>query len=258
MIRTNPVARVCAAVFFAAGAFAAFPSFAAGQTTPAQVQKYQEAVYPEALVKGGQQGNVLLIGRIDREGNVQNLRMVSASFPALVEPALAAVRAWRFKPATRDGKPVEIAANVGVRFRLKIDKRGVIPQPILGDLPVFPADASGNKSAPEGFPVRLGVDPKVRAEAVLDVEPQTRPRSIRVRVEATSPAGKPYILMESPVTVAAKATEVRVPMVASVGADWPEGVWILRYLADGKDAGGGQFWLARDPSRFDFSAALRR
>jgi TonB family protein len=199
-----------------------------------------------------------LIGRIDREGNVQNLRMISASFQGFIEPALAAVRAWRFKPATRDGKPIDIAANVGVRFRLKSDKRGVIPQPILGDLPVFPADTSGNRSAPEGFPVRLGLDPKVRAEAVLDVGPQPKPRTIRVRVEATSPAGKPYILFERPVRVAAKATEVRIPVVASVGADWPEGVWILRYLVDGKDAGGGQFWLARDPSRFDFAAALRK
>lgn len=236
----------------------AFTALAAGPSTPAKVQKYQEAVYPEALLKGQRQGNVLLIGRIDRDGNVQNLRMISASFPGFVEPALAAVRAWRFKPATRDGKPIDIAANVGVRFRLKSDKRGVIPQPILGDLPVFPADASGNRSAPEGFPVRLGVDPKVRAEAVLDVEPQPKARTIRVRVEATSPAGKPYILFESPVSVAAKATEVRIPMVASVGTDWPEGVWILRYLADGKDAGGGQFWLARDPSRFDFAAAPRK
>ena len=244
--------RIAPAFLFAVTALAAGPS------TPAEVKKYQEAVYPEALLKGQQQGNVLLIGRIDREGNVQNLRMISASFQGFVEPALAAVRAWRFKPATRDGKPIDVAANVGVRFRLKSDKRGVIPQPILGDLPVFPADASGNRSAPEGFPVRLGVDPKVRAEAILDVEPQPKLRTIRVRVEATSPVGKPYILFESSVPVAAKATEVRIPMVASVGTDWPEGVWILRYLADGKDAGGGQFWLARDPSRFDFAAALRK
>lgn len=249
MTRTG---RIAPALLFAVTALAAGPS------TPAEVTKYQEAVYPEALLKGQQQGNVLLIGRIDREGNVQNLRMISASFQGFVEPALAAVRAWRFKPATRDGKPIEIAANVGVRFRLKSDKRGVIPQPILGDLPVFPADASGNRSAPEGFPVRLGVDPKVRAEAILDVEPQPKPRTIRVRVEATSPVGKPYILFESPVPVAAKATEVRIPTVASVGTDWPEGVWILRYLAEGKDAGGGQFWLARDPARFDFAAALRK
>lgn len=245
-------ARVAPLLFFALAVFAA------GPTTPAEVQKYQEAVYPEALLKGQQQGNVLLIGRIDRQGNVQNLRMISASFQGLIDPALAAVRAWRFKPATRDGKPIDIATNVGVRFRLKSDKRGVIPQPILGDLPVFPADASGNKSAPEGFPVRLGLDPKVRADAVLDVAPQPKARTIRIRVEATSPARKPYILLERAVPVAAKATEVRIPMVASVGADWPEGVWILRYLADGKDAGGGQFWLARDPSSFDFAAALRK
>jgi TonB family protein len=233
-------------------------AFAAGPATPAEVQKYQEAVYPEALLKGQQQGNVLLIGRIDREGNVQDLRMIAASFQGFVEPALAAVRAWHFKPATRDGKPVDIATNIGVRFRLKSDRRGLIPQPILGDLPVYPADASGNRAAPEGFPVRLGVDPKLRAEAVLDVEPQPKARSIRVRVEATSPAGKPYILFESSIPVPSKATEVRVPTVATVGADWPEGVWILRFLADGKDAGGGQFWLARDPSRFDFAAALRK
>jgi TonB family protein len=231
---------------------------AAEATTPAEVSKYQEAVYPEDLLKTQQQGNVLLIGRIDQKGNVQNLRMISATQPAFVEPALAAVRAWRFKPATRDGKPIEIAANVGVRFRVQSDRRGVIPQPILGDLPVFPADGSGNKSAPEGFPVRLGVDPKVRADAVLDVAPQEKARTIRVRVEATAPGGKPYILSESPVSVPAKATEVRVPMVATVSPDWPEGVWILRFLADGKDAGGGQFWLARDPSRFDFAAALRK
>ena len=236
----------------------AVAALAAGQTTPAEVQKYQEAVYPEALLKGQQQGNVLLIGRIDREGRVQDLRMIAASYQGFIDPALAAVRAWQFKPATRDSKPVEIAANVGVRFRLKSERRGMIPQPILGDLPVYPADASGKRAAPEGFPIRLGVDPKVRAEAILDVEPQPKARSIRVRVEATSPAGRPYILFESPVSVPARATEVRVPVVASVGSDWPEGVWILRFLADGKDAGGGQFWLARDPSRFDFGAALRR
>jgi TonB family protein len=233
-------------------------SSAAAQTTPAEIQKYQEAVYPEVLLKGQQQGNVVLMGRIDREGRIQDLRMIAASFQEFVEPAMAALRAWRFKPATRDGKAIDVAANIGVRFRMKSERRGAIRQPILGDLPVFPADASGKKSAPEGFPIRLGVDPKMRAEAVLDVEPQPKARNIRVRVEAASPRGRLYILFDNPVAVPAKAADVRVPVVAAIGADWPEGVWILRFLANGKDAGGGQFWLARDPSRFDFAAALRR
>jgi TonB family protein len=231
---------------------------AAAQTTPAEIQKYQEAVYPEVLLKGQQQGNVVLMGRIDREGRIQDLRMIAASFQGFVEPAMAALRAWRFKPATRDGKAIDVAANIGVRFRVKNERRGAIRQPILGDLPVFPADASGKKSAPEGFPIRLGVDPKMRAEAVLDVEPQPKARNIRVRVEAASPRGRLYILFDNHVAVPAKAADVRVPVVAAIGADWEEGVWILRFLANGKDAGGGQFWLARDPSRFDFAAALRQ
>ena len=229
-----------------------------GETTGAQVEKYQEAVYPESLLKGEQQGNVLLSGRIDRTGKVEDLRPIAASFPALVGPAMTAVKAWKFKPATRDGKPVDIAANVGVRFRVKSSKRGVIPQAMLGDLPVFPADAAGKKTAPEGFPIRRGIDPKLLADAVLDVEPQPKARRMTVRVEATSPTGRPYILLDTAIAVAGGAADVRVPVVANVGADWEEGVWSLRFLADGHEAGGGQFWVARDPSRFDFAAALRK
>jgi hypothetical protein len=244
------------ALFFGALLLGAVSTLA--QTKGAEIQKYQEAVYPETLLKSEQQGNVLLVGRIDKQGQIQNLRPLAASFPGFIDPAVAAVSAWRFKPAMRDGKPVEIAANVGVRFRVKSNKRGVIPQPILGDLAVFPADASGAKTAPEGFPIRRGIDPKLRAEAVLDVEPQPKARKMTVRVEATSPTGRPYIVFESPVAVPANAADVRVSVVAPVGGDWEESVWTLRFLADGREAGGGQFWLARDPSRFDFGAALRK
>ena len=58
--------------------------------------------------------------------------------------------------------------------------------------------------------------------------------------------------------VPGRAADVHVPIVAPVGADWEEGVWTMRFLADGREAGAGQFWLARDPSRFDFAAALRK
>ena len=51
---------------------------------------------------------------------------------------------------------------------------------------------------------------------------------------------------------------VRVGTAGWMYKDWEEGVWTLRFLADRKDAGGGLFWVARDPSRFDFAAALRK
>ena len=122
----------------------------------------------------------------------------------------------------------------------------------------FPADAAGNNGGAGGVPDPPRIDPKLLAEAVLDVAPQPKPRKVTVRVEATSPTGRPYIVFETPVTVAGGAADVRVPVVAAVGADWEEGVWSLRFLSDGREAGGGQFWVARDPSRFDFAAALRK
>lgn len=245
------------AAFLAAAALAAALPLS-GQPVAAELTKYEEPVYPDAILKAQLQGNVNLVARIDKEGRVQNLLPLASSFQPLVEPAMAAVEKWRFKPAMRDGRPVDIAANIGVRFRLKIEKRGAVPQPILGDLPVFPADSTGRKTGPEGFPIRLGFDPKLRAEAVLDVDPQDKPRTMKVRVEATSPLGRPYILFDNVVPVPAKATDVKIPVVASVGVDWPEGVWIMRFSTDGKEAGGGQFWVARDPNRFDFTAKPRQ
>jgi len=228
------------------------------QPVAAELTKYEEPKYPDAILKSQLQGNVNLVARIDKEGRIQNLIPLASSFQPLIEPAVAAVQAWRFKPATRDGKPVDIAANIGVRFRLKIEKRGAVPQPIIGDLPVFPADATGRKTGPEGFPIRLGFDPKLRAEAVLDVDPQPNARKMKVRVEATSPLGRPYIFFDNVVAVPAKAADVKIPIVASVGVDWPEGVWIMRFSTDGKEAGGGQFWVARDPNRFDFTTKPRQ
>jgi hypothetical protein len=56
--------------------------------------------------------------------------------------------------------------------------------------------------------------------------------------------------------VPAKKGEVRLSFSAPVGGTWEDGVWALRITADGASAGGGQFWLAGDPTRFDFSAAM--
>jgi hypothetical protein len=40
---------------------------------------FQEPVYPEDLNKEGKQGNVVLIGRIDTQGHIQELRAIAAS-----------------------------------------------------------------------------------------------------------------------------------------------------------------------------------
>ncbi len=225
---------------------------ASAQTKGATRTKYKPPVYPENASKNDLQGNVLLIGRIDKQGNVSDLHLDMTSLQEFVKPAVESVRAWKFTPALRDGNPVEIALNAGVRFRVSGDKRGRIPMATLGDLAVFPADAAGTKTAPEGFPLRKGKDAALRAEASLDVPPSPEARTLGIRVEAVSPTGRRVQVFQPPLAVPAKATEVNFPVVSPVGADWEEGVWMLRFTVDGQNAGGGQFWLAADPSAFTF------
>jgi len=45
---------------------------------------------------------------------------------------------------------------------------------------------------------------------------------------------------------------------AKIAPDWEDGVWLVRFTVDGTDAGGGQFWLAKDPKTFDFVTALKK
>ena len=74
-----------------------------------------------------------------------------------------------------------------------------------------------------------------------------------VKVEAVSPAGRRIPVFQPPLAVPALATEVSFPVVAQIGTDWEDGVWILRFAVDGTNAGGGQFWLAKDPTTFPFA-----
>jgi hypothetical protein len=54
------------------------------------------------------------------------------------------------------------------------------------------------------------------------------------------------------VLVPARAADVKFPVVVKIGDDWEEGIWGLLFTVEGKGAGGGQFWLARDPAHFAF------
>lgn len=217
----------------------------------------KEADYPETLKMAQKQGNVLLIARMDRQGRLQNVSPVAASDQGFIDPALAAVATWRFKPAMKDGSPIEIAANLSLRFRLQLTgKKGNLPRPMLGDLSVSPADQAGKATAPEGFPVRRGADPKIAVESLLDVGLNPSAHTVPLSVEAWSPSGRRVTVYSDSLLVPANATELKVSFSVPVAADWEDGVWILRFFLSGEDAGGGQFWLAKDPSKFDFAAKM--
>jgi len=78
--------------------------------------KVAPAYPPDAKIKGIS-GLVALEASIDKEGKVTRVRVLEGN-PLLVEPAVEAVRQWRYDPMAVDGKPVDVVTRVDVNFKL--------------------------------------------------------------------------------------------------------------------------------------------
>jgi TonB family protein len=245
--------RLRAAIGLGLLAFLGGAGGAAGQVTGAQLVREQKPLYPEGLVKMQKQGNVILTGRIDKNGKVQDIQPVAATNLGFVDASVDAVSAWQFRPAARGGKPIDTATNIVVRFRLDGKKRGDIPRAVLGDLSVFPANAAGARSGADGIPLHRGADPRLRVETVVDIPPSPKAQRVTVAAQAVSPRGRKISLWAGSAAVAANRPNFPVSFSYPIGADWEDGIWnVLISVGDGP-AGGGQFWLAGDPEHFDFA-----
>ena len=76
-----------------------------------------EPEYPEQALAQHVQGPVLLDVQINSQGAVQEVNIVSGS-PLLTDAAAAAVRQWRFKPQTVNGRPVAMETRITLKFTL--------------------------------------------------------------------------------------------------------------------------------------------
>jgi TonB family protein len=76
-----------------------------------------EPQYPEQALTQRVQGAVLLDVHINEQGAVQDIKLVSGS-PLLAEAAIEAVRQWRFKPQTANGRPVAMETRITLNFTL--------------------------------------------------------------------------------------------------------------------------------------------
>lgn len=75
--------------------------------------------YPQASRARGEQGVVGLVLRVAPSGQVAEVEIGrSSGFPQLDEAAKRAAQRWRFRPAMRDGFPVEGTIRTAVHFRL--------------------------------------------------------------------------------------------------------------------------------------------
>jgi protein TonB len=64
------------------------------------------------------EGDVTLDALIDETGRVTRIKTISGPI-LLQDAAAAAVRQWKYEPATLDGKAVPIHLTVTVKFRIR-------------------------------------------------------------------------------------------------------------------------------------------
>jgi periplasmic protein TonB len=89
----------------------------AGMMAPQVLTRY-EPEYTREARKIKYNANVLLWLVVGADGAPRNIKVIRAVGMGLDEKAAEAVSTWRFRPGTKDGKPVPVQANIEVSFRI--------------------------------------------------------------------------------------------------------------------------------------------
>ena len=71
---------------------------------------------PSSFSRSGSVGLVTVKFLVDEKGNVQEPTIVKSSHAELVQPALEAIKKWRFKPAKKDGVAVAVHVTIPIKF----------------------------------------------------------------------------------------------------------------------------------------------
>ena len=89
--------------------------------TPPELIEKVHPVYPEEARRAKAEGKVILETIIDTDGSVIDVRVLrfAENFPSLTEAAVDAVRQWKYRPSTKDGKPVKVFFTVVIEFTLR-------------------------------------------------------------------------------------------------------------------------------------------
>jgi TonB family protein len=96
--------------------------------------EFVNATYPPEAMKQGIEANVGLLLTIDKEGRVTNAESPEPVGNGFDEAAIAAARQFRFKPATRDDKPVATKIRYLYKFTLTTVQAPPPPPPTTGHL----------------------------------------------------------------------------------------------------------------------------
>ena len=79
---------------------------------------YQPApIYPAELARKKLEGTVYILFVVDQNGRTRDLKVQKSSHPVFNNPALKAVKQWKFEPGKRKGKPVQFRMRVPITFQ---------------------------------------------------------------------------------------------------------------------------------------------
>jgi TonB family protein len=118
-----------------------------GLTAPVLIERV-EPIYPETARTAGIGGTVSLELTVDETGAVAAVKLARPSgFAALDDAAITAARRFRFRPATRDGRPIASTVLFDQRFNLR-------PH-LAAEIAAAPAAVDETPAAPPPAPAPL-------------------------------------------------------------------------------------------------------
>jgi len=86
-------------------------------TPPVPIHKV-EPEYSKEAASAKFEGTVVVGVEIWPDGLAHNARITKGLGMGLDEKALEALKQWKFKPGSKDGKPVKVQASIEMNFRL--------------------------------------------------------------------------------------------------------------------------------------------
>ena len=89
-----------------------------GGITPPKVISKTEPEYTEEARAAKYQGTAVIYVEVGTDGFAHNITVARGLGLGLDENAVKAINMWKFQPATKDGVPVIVQANIEVNFRL--------------------------------------------------------------------------------------------------------------------------------------------
>ncbi len=87
--------------------------------TPPRALYTPQPEYDDAARRAKLSGKVLLSMIVTKDGDTRDVKIVKSLSPGLDKNSIEAVSHWKFKPGTKDGKPVAVQLEAETSFRIR-------------------------------------------------------------------------------------------------------------------------------------------